>query len=61
MNTTERIQLVEQKIVEKLQKVDTIPQDLANKYSLWMQGKVAEAAQQLAAQNTPVNPQEAAS
>ena len=57
----DRTQLIEQKLTEKLQQVDSIPEDLANKYSLWLQGKVAEASQQLAATNVPATEQEAAS
>lgn len=49
----DRIQIIEQKLTEKLQTVESVPEDLANKYSLWLQGKVAEASQQLASAETP--------
>ncbi len=48
LTAQDRIQLIESKLVEKLQNVTTVPEDLANKYSLWLQGKVAEATQMLA-------------
>lgn len=49
----DRIQIIEQKLTEKLQTVESVPEDLANKYSLWLQGKVAEASQQLASAEMP--------
>lgn len=36
--------IIERVWTQQLQRVESIPQDLANKYSLWLQGVIKQAA-----------------
>lgn len=52
MTKQDMIQIFERAYQDGLMKVDSVPEDIVNKYTLWLQGKIAQATQLL----SPVSP-----
>lgn len=55
MNKQDMIQIFEKAYQEGLMKVDSVSEDIINKYTAWLQGKIAQATQLL---SPAVAPQE---
>ena len=52
--------IIESVWTKHLQTVEDVPQDLANKFSLWLQGVLKQAAPLLSKKAQPAQPQEQA-
>ena len=47
------IALLEEEYADRLREVDSVPQDLYTKYTLWLRGKIKQALQMQQAANQP--------
>lgn len=47
------IALLEEEYANRLREVDSVPQDLYTKYTLWLRGKIKQALQMQQAANQP--------
>lgn len=47
------IALLEEEYANKLREVESVPQDLYTKYTLWLRGKIKQALQMQQAANQP--------
>jgi hypothetical protein len=48
------IALLEEEYANRLREVDSVPQDLYTKYTLWLRGKIKQALQMQQAANQPI-------
>lgn len=59
MTKQDMIQIFERAYQEGLMKVDSVSEDIINKYTLWLQGKIAQATQLLSPVSTAPEEQNA--